>query len=145
MAFSCQLEHKTRAPNRWGRGGEGSGGLFGVGHGIEELKKVLDAGDLQGLVDALIDADEEEGASTILAGDVGSDQGAYSGRIGEGDGGEVKDEGAGVIGANLGLEAKDIGKYQGSGEANDTDSFFGTGNFFDLERQFGHEGDVNGQ
>ena len=55
-----------------------SGGLFGGGDGIEEAEEVFDAGHLQGVVDALIDTDEGEGASAVLAGDVGTDEGADS-------------------------------------------------------------------
>ena len=118
--------------------------MFGGGDGIEEAEEVLDPGDLQGLVNALIDADERKGASAILAGDVGADEGANSGGIGEGDGGEIEDEGARGVRANLGLEAEDIGEDERSGEAEDADSFFGTRNLFDLERRFGHEGMLTG-
>lgn len=115
------------------------------GDGIEELEEAFDPSDLQGLVNALIDADEGKGASAILAGDIGADESADSSGIGEGDGGEIEDEDARIIGANLRLEAEDVGEDEWSSEAEDADSFFGAGNLFDMERLFRHKGNVNGQ
>ena len=85
-------------------------GLFGFGDGEEEVEESFDTGDFEGVVDALIHSDEGQAASVFLASDVGSYHGADAGGIGQGNAGEIQDEGARGVGAELGLKSEDIGQ-----------------------------------
>jgi hypothetical protein len=66
--------------------------LFGVGQRVEEAEKLLAAGDGQGGVDAVADADQGERASILIMGDVGADQSADAGGVDVENPGEIHDE-----------------------------------------------------
>jgi len=120
-------------------------GLFGFGDGGEEAEESFDSGDFQSVVDTLIYGDEGKAATVFLAGHVGSYHGADAGGIGQGDVGEIQNEGARGIGAELGLKTKDVGQGQGSGEVPDLNSFARSGALFDSQGRFRHVENGNGE
>jgi len=112
-------------------------GLLGVGQGVEETKKLLDARDGQGSMNAVADADKGQGAPLLIMGDVGTDQGADAGGIDVGDAGEIDDEGGGVFGADRGLELEQSGEYNRALETENSLTGLGTFEIVDMQRFLG--------
>jgi hypothetical protein len=95
------------------------GGLLSFRDRVEESKQAVDAGHFERLANTLRDTNQAKGASIFLAVDVGPYECADASGIDEGNGGEVKNEGARAVGAHCGLKAEQIGQYEGAGEPKD--------------------------
>jgi hypothetical protein len=88
--------------------------MFRFGQRVEEVEELLDAGYLQGVVNALVDAYQRERSSVLIMGDIGADQGADAGGVDVGDIGEVDDERARVLGAEGRLKLEQRAEHYGT-------------------------------
>jgi hypothetical protein len=108
--------------------------LLGFGERGVDAKELLDAGDFQGIEDAVVYADEGEGASVFAVIDVSADEGADASRVDVGDGGEVDNEGASLLGAERRLELEESSEYDGPLQAKNALSGKRTFDVLDGER-----------
>jgi len=83
-------------------------------HGFEKIEKLLYASHLQRGVNSVADADEGEGASIFVVGDVGTDQRADSRGVDIRDGGEIKNQSARFLGTNGGLKPEQCSEHDGT-------------------------------
>jgi hypothetical protein len=89
-------------------------GLLSVGEGVEEAEELLDVGDLQRRVKAIVHTNESQGTPFLIVSDVGADQRADPGGIDVGNAGEIHDEGGRPFGTNCSLELEQGSKHNGA-------------------------------
>ena len=80
--------------------------LFSFGRRFEEAEELKNTGYFEGMAHPLVDADEGEETAIFIVRNVGTHQGADSGRIDIRDGGEIDDERWRSFRAKSGLELK---------------------------------------
>jgi hypothetical protein len=108
-------------------------GPLGLRQGVVEVEELLDAGNLQGRVEAIAHSDQGQGPSFLIMSDVSSDESTDPGGIDIGNAREVDDESGSFLGADGGLELKQSSKHDRALETENSLAGMGSIEIFDGE------------